>query len=78
MTTTKDITFRFRINAGAMARTGHDLAHSLMQFQAALLREPCPPRKPYPRRYSRMTAREYRADRRRWNRECRAYRKATR
>lgn len=68
-------TLRLKIDATGLHRGLHDVTHVMGNMQHAMRGEPMAPRKPYPRSCSRMTARQWRADRRRYARQMRAYRK---
>lgn len=76
--TTPDAVVRFKIDPGPFIRSTHDVAEAFRGMSHALRTGSRPPRRPYPKRYSLMTAREYRAARRAYARALRAHRKATR
>lgn len=78
MPTTRTVTVRFPLVVNPFIRGIHDAHYALLRVGAAAAGRPCPPRPTYPRRASGMTARQYRADRRRFGREVRAYRRAVR
>jgi hypothetical protein len=75
---TPSITAHLRLDAGPFIRSMHDATQAFTVMCFALRGLPKPPRKPYPKRHSLMTAREYRAARRAYARALRAHRKALR
>lgn len=78
MTTTPPAVFKMRIDTSGFTRGIHDINNVMRNMSADLRGAPRPPRKPYPKTCSHMTARQYRAARRRYARERRAYSKALR
>jgi hypothetical protein len=72
------ITTKLRLNVTPFVRAMRDATESFRGLGYAASKQPRPPRRPYPRRHSLMTAREYRASRRAYARALRAHRKATR
>jgi len=73
-----EVTLNLKIDAGPFIRACHDTAEAFRRIGHAAQGQPFPPRSPYPKRVSLMTAREYRAARRGYARALRAHRKATR
>lgn len=74
----RTVKLKIRINTDNFMRGIHDAAHNMQRFGHALQGKSSPPRRPYRKDWSGMTAREYRAARRRYNRELNAWKKATR
>jgi len=75
---TNEATFRMKIDTTGFQRGIWDATTVMGNLPLALAGRPPKPRRPYPRNISRLTAREYRADRRRYGREVRAWVKADR
>lgn len=73
-----EIIVKLRLDMGPFQRGMHDAGQACLAFMHAAKGQPVPPRKPYPRSYSQQTARQYRAARRRYAREVRAYRRRCR
>ena len=73
-------TLNIRIDFDPFLRAMHDASESMrgIGFAFGTRRQPRPPRRPYRKTWSGMTAREYRAARRAYARALRAHRKATR
>lgn len=78
MPETSTVTVKLRVNVSPFIRATHDMGISMRNMAADVAGKPRPPRKPYPKRHSGMTARQYRSARRAYNRECRAYKQALR
>ena len=55
-----------------------DVQNSMRAMSASMHGKPQPPRRPYPKRHSGLTARQYRAGRRAYHRANQAHRKAVR
>ena len=75
MSDTTDITYVMKIDVTPFARAMHDVGTVASNMAATFAGKPRPPRKPYPKRHSGMTARQYRAARRAYGREMRAYKR---
>jgi hypothetical protein len=75
---TKDLVFRMKIDSSGFRRGVWDMQTAMGNLPLAVQGRPVKPRRPYPRDISRMTARQYRAERRRYGRQMRAWRKADR
>lgn len=71
-------TLNIKIKVDPFLRAMHDTSESFRRISFGLTRGHRPPKRPYPKRYSAMTARQYRAARRAYGRARRAHRKATR
>ena len=73
-----DAVLTLRLDPSGFIRGIHDVGNAMQNMTADLTGKPRPPRKPYPKRYSGMTARQYRASRRAYGRAKRAHKKALR
>lgn len=73
---TPDLTLRIKIDVSPLVRAMNDAGVVMRNMVADARGLPRPPRAPYPKRHSGMTARQYRAARRRYARERRGYAKA--
>ena len=73
---TADLTLSFKIDPSPFIRAMHDAGVVMRNMTADVRGLPRPPRAPYPKQHSGMTARQYRAARRRYARERRGYAKA--
>lgn len=78
MNTTDDAIVKFEIDTTRFVRAMHDVGTVVASMAADFRGAPRPPRKPYPRHVSGMTARQYRAARRRYGRERKGYKRALR
>lgn len=70
-----NVTLKMKIDPSGLIRGLHDVGHVMQNLTADLAGKPRPPRKPYPKRYSRMTARQYRASRRAYARAMKAHKR---
>lgn len=73
---TPSVVLRFKANPSPFIRAMHDAGYVMQNIGTDVRGAPRKPRKPYPKQHSGMTARQYRAARRRYARERRAYTKA--
>ena len=71
-------TLNIKIDTGRYCRAIHDTAEAFRRIGYLAQGKPSPPKRPYPKSHSLMTAREYRAARRAYARALRAHRKAAR
>jgi hypothetical protein len=78
MATTPDVTIRFRIDQAPFQRSMWDAAQTLGRVGYQLAGQTPPPRAPYPRTFSGLTAREYRAARRAYGRAVKAWKRGVR
>lgn len=71
-------TLNIKINVDSFLRGMHDLTETFRRIGYGFDRKPRPPKRPYRKAWSGMTAREYRASRRAYARALRAYKKVSR